>query len=415
MQLATVQAQIFRLQQMPMSTGDTISIKPAYSGVKALHHLGLIDDGNCTDVDYKGSRSVTSSLPVINVTLYAKDGTSIVLPMAIDTGSSATWFRGIGCTSPDKSCGEPGEYAIDGNKYFQAVDRNGTIKYGKGLANARVFTGKVGLSKNFFSSIAVGVSTYQKDLGDQVAGVLGLSFHGKYNQPFKSNRHDGNFFRQLNFKKGSPWIFSIFQSNNEGNVTTDWPSEIMFGGYNTERFTGHITYMSVQPQKYYAFGSKFWVISSPNGGAGTQTFSDREQSIADSGTDIMIFNKKEIVENIHQNLIGIGEFDAGTNLYLIDCGLEGTSNAPDLLFTYSPPKLGQRKLKYKKQQKKLRITIPSNVYVKDLGDGRCYSAIAFLDIPGVPHIWGNTFLSQAYTIYDRANHEVGFAQAVHNV
>jgi cathepsin D len=186
--------------------------------------------------------------------------------------------------------------------------------------------------------------------------------------------------------------FGFFLSSNG-----DEGSALTLGGTNSKYYTGEFSYV---PLKSSGLGAMaYWLISADDisiGGASTKAcdgfFSKGCSMVVDTGTSIITGPSKHIQEltDAISKVTTVGE--QGT----IDC--DDVSKLPKLTF-----KLAGKD-----------FDLEPEFYVIKAGDGQgnfeCLVGLQAMDQMGL-WILGDPFLRKYYTVFDRANKQVGFATA----
>ncbi|KAJ3097605.1 Vacuolar protease A [Phlyctochytrium planicorne] len=298
--------------------------------------------------------------------------------MDLDTGSSDTWVRGTSCTSKDTSCDGPKLDTSDSS--ITSTGASFSTSYGSGSVSGKIYKGPVSIG-GAVSKLNFGVSTSETGfVGND--GLVGLGFASISNI---ANQVSGqtNFVDGLGFS-GSQNQFGFYFSNS---VDGD-QGEVTFGGYDSNKIAGPITYVPLNSQTYWQFSSSGISYSA---GTKSGTFSV-SNSIADTGTTLIILDTAA-ANNINK-AIGASAYNATEGVYRINCA----STGPDVTF-----KIGSG-----------TFSLPPSAYIIGDGEGGCFSGITqgASGLGGVA-IFGDIFLRRYYSIYDKTNSRVGFALAKH--
>ncbi|KAJ3115851.1 hypothetical protein HK100_001221 [Physocladia obscura] len=337
--------------------------------------------------------NVENFLYLVNVTL--SDGN--IWPIDLDTGSSDVWFRTAYCYSPDSSCDVNYSNATDGSVYpetpFYFVDT-----YGSGAAAGIVGYSNVTLG-GLNAEILVGLSIL---LVEQQQGLLGLAFSslGVISSSVTPYVHvSGNWFDALNLDNP---VFGFYLSDYaDGDY-----GEITLGGYDSEKYTGDITwqplvnvtedYLGNPSPGYWTFSLLPWTWSVPGTSAsGAIGSSNTPYAIADTGTTLLIV-PNDVALGVYAALNITFNNDPDIQDYTIPC----TNNLPPFVFSYEG----------------VDFPIPSEIYTLLAGTDSLGNDVC---IPGITGggdgiaIFGDIFLRTYYSFYDKKNIQLGFAKAVH--
>lgn len=161
--------------------------------------------------------------------------------------------------------------------------------------------------------------------------------------------------------------------------------EILFGGINADRYTGDITYAPVSKKGY-------WQFSLGSLQVGSKTFlGSPTEVVVDSGSSY-VYGPKETVERINKYLKAAEPI---RGQYRVKCSK--IDKMPKVVFT-----VGARQFELEAKDYVMQIQFPDKV--------RCFSG--FSNNNGGP-LWtlGQVFMRNVYTIFDRGNDRLGFAQA----
>uniref|UniRef100_U3JCU9 cathepsin E n=1 Tax=Ficedula albicollis TaxID=59894 RepID=U3JCU9_FICAL len=316
---------------------------------------------NYLDMEYFGQISIGT--PPQNFTV------------VFDTGSSNLWVPSVYCVS--KACAAHTRFQPTQSSTYQVIGTPFSIQYGTGSLTGIIGSDQVAVSD--LCQFAESVSEPGKAFLDaEFDGILGLAY--------PSLAVDGvtPFFDNLMAQDLVELpIFSVYMSSICGER-----GELLFGGFDSSRFTGTLNWVPVTQQGY-------WQIQLDNIQlGGTVTFcAGGCQAIVDTGTSLIAGPTKEVKEL--QNLIGAVSVDG-------EVRCSSLSVMPDLTFTING----------------LPYTLSAQAYILvEYGDGTAFCTSGFQgnDIPpptGPLWILGDVFIRQFYSVFDRGNNRVGLAPAV---
>jgi len=295
-----------------------------------------------------------------------------------DTGSSNFWI-------PEKGCINCGYIFIHGGKSkydkkkSDSFKENGApfdITYGSGQVSGKFETDTVTLA----GDIAVEDQDFAlihdaKGMGIAYAlgyfdGILGLGFDS-----LSVGGVETVFHKAIDQGKVANGMFAFYLGDeNDGELT--------FGGYDNDKFTGHIHWVNLVEAAY-------WKINIDRVMMGSVSFGVTD-AIVDSGTSL-ITGPKAQVKLIAQEA---GATATITGQYTVDCSK--LDDIPSLTWTIDG-----------KDYKVKGIDL-----VLQAG-GTCIFAIMPLDIVSGPRwILGDVFMRKFYTIFDYDGARIGFAKSV---
>lgn len=236
------------------------------------------------------------------------------------------------------------------------------------------------------ATIPIGVSTYEDGFDDDGAsdGLLGLGFDS-ISQISHKVKQSASYIDQLGLS-GSRNVFGFYFSNYNDRDN----GQVTIGGYDTTKIGSPITYIPLNDQSYWQFDFKSatYQVGSKTGRATGSS----KNAIADTGTTLIVLDQ----EPADQINAAIGaEFDKDAGAYIIDCKVAKTG--PDVTFNFGGSS----------------FSIPASIYVFHDDSGVCFSGIGAGASELGSVIFGDVFLRQYYSIYDKTNNRVGFALAKH--
>ncbi|NWR09971.1 CATE protein, partial [Paradoxornis webbianus] len=324
---------------------------------------------NYLDMEYFGQISIGT--PPQNFTV------------VFDTGSSNLWVPSVYCVS--KACATHSRFHPTQSSTYQVVGTPFSIQYGTGS-----MTGIIGSDQVAVEGLTISNQQFAESISEPGKAFLDAEFDGILGLAYPSLAVDGVtpvFDNMMAQNLVELPIFSVYMSSNPDSPQG---GELLFGGFDTSRFTGTLNWVPVTQQGY-------WQIQLDNIQlGGTVTFcADGCQAIVDTGTSLIAGPTKDIKKL--QNLIGAVSVDGE---YAVECS--DLDEMPELTFTING----------------LPYTLSAQAYtLVESGDGVtfCISGFQGNDVPpptGPLWILGDVFIRQFYSVFDRGNNLVGLAPAV---
>ncbi|XP_075054261.1 cathepsin E [Mixophyes fleayi] len=294
-----------------------------------------------------------------------------------DTGSSNLWVPSVYCTSP--ACMSHDRYQASQSKTYTTDGQPFYIQYGTGNLTGILGIDQVTVqgitvqNQKFAESVSEPGSTFQDANFD---GILGLAYPALAVDsctPVFDNMIAQNLVELP--------VFGVYMSRSS---TSSEGGELVFGGYDTSRFSGQLNWVPVTVQGY-------WQIEVDNIQVdGEVVFcSEGCQAIVDTGTSMLTGPSSDI--QLLQNYIGATESDGE---YGMNC--DNLSAMPTVTFTING----------------IGYTLSPEQYMLEDGGDYCSSGFQGMDIPppsGPLWILGDVFIGQYYSVFDRGNNRVGFA------
>jgi hypothetical protein len=298
-----------------------------------------------------------------------------------DTGSSNLWVPKVGCVH----CGLPiighkSKYDHDKSTSYEEDGGDFEIMYGSGSVNG------------FFSIETVTIADDIDVVGQrfaevQDAGGLGMAysfgkFDGILGLGFTSISIDGTttvFENAIKQNLLDQPVFSFYLGD-------DGPGELTFGGYDSSKFEGDLTFVKLSAATY-------WQIEMDSVTAGDKySTSAPASAIVDSGTSLITGPKTEIT----QLAAAVGAKPNIMGEYTVDC--KDLDKMPSITFT-----IGGND-----------YVIPGKKAVIQ-AQGTCLLAFMGMNFPegGPQWILGDVFMRQYYTVFNYVDESIGFAKAIH--
>lgn len=237
-----------------------------------------------------------------------------------DTGSSNLWVPKVGCTH----CGNPffgkkSKYDHETSSSYAEDGKDFEIMYGSGSVSGFFSLDDVTLADDI-------VIKGQRFAEVQDAGGLGMAysfgkFDGILGLGFTSISIDGTptvFENAIQQNAVDQPVFSFYLGDNG-------PGELTFGGYDTSKFTGDLTYVKL-------LSATYWEIALDGAAAGDYHSTPNDDgspitAIVDSGTSLITGPKKEIAKLAK----AVGAKGNIVGEYTIPC--DKVDEMPDIVFT----------------------------------------------------------------------------------
>ncbi|XP_012674107.2 nothepsin [Clupea harengus] len=305
--------------------------------------------------------------------------------VVFDTGSSDLWVPSSYCVS--QACYNHQQFkAFESSTYVHDGKVFG-IRYGSGrlmgiMAKELLKVGSIAVKNQEF-----GESVFEPGFSFVMAkfdGILGLAYPDlaeELGAPVFDSMMMQNLVEQP--------IFSFYLSKSKTYSTQG--GELLLGGIDESLYTGPINWVPVSIHSYWQINMGTVKVQ------GVDSFcygSKPCQAIVDTGTSLIAGPTNEIT--ILHELIGATPTSVGE--YLVDC--QRMSSLPVVTFTLNG----------------VEYPISAESYVRRevLGDREiCFTGFTAVDLTtpmGPSWILGDVFLSEYYSIFDRGQNRVGFAQ-----
>ncbi|KAL3230379.1 hypothetical protein MRX96_023430 [Rhipicephalus microplus] len=374
--VGTVLAEVkIRLGRMP-SARENMAVKKLPLGrlwppvLGRPHGQGIISENlrNFLDAQYYGNISIGTPPQTFRV--------------VFDTGSSDLWVPSARCPPESVACRTHGRYDCFDSATYTEHGRPFLISYGSGSVVGKISRDVVALGEYRVRDQYFGEAwTMIGDLfiSSKFDGVLGLGYPNIAMMPglplFDNMMEQGVVAQPL---------FSVYIKRN---ASSNDGGEILFGAIDNDHYEGNISYVPVNVKGYWQFdmdGVQVGYDSSfCHGGC---------QAIADTGTSAITGP----VEEIRRLNEIIGATRASYDLLVVDCGSLRTM--PKIAFIIG----GKR---YVLRPKDYILQWELN------GEKTCLSGFMGHDTKNSLWILGDVFLGRYYTVFDRGNDRLGFAEA----
>ncbi|XP_040837792.1 pepsin-3-like [Ochotona curzoniae] len=161
-------------------------------------------------------------------------------------------------------------------------------------------------------------------------------------------------------------------------------SVVMFGGIDSSYYTGSLNWVPVSYEGYWQI-----TVDSITMDGETIACADGCQAIVDTGTSLLA-GPTSAISNI-QSYIGASENSDGE--MVVSCSY--MYSLPNIVFTING----------------VQYPVPASAYILE-EDGACMSGFEGMDLDtstGELWILGDVFIRQYFTVFDRANNQLGFA------
>ncbi|KAG0220798.1 hypothetical protein BGX31_010521 [Mortierella sp. GBA43] len=315
--------------------------------------------------------------------------------VVFDTGSSDLWVASTSCQSG--VCLNQRKFSYLRSSTFLQDGRTWSINYADNswvsgvLGTDDMKVAGIPIKSQTFGMASVNTGSTGEDGAD---GILGLGFD--------SNSDIGNI--------KTPVTNMVMQNQIDQAIVSVWLNKasnqdsstnggvFIFGGVDSSRYTGDITYTPVT-------SSKEWQITVDQVFIGRKELpigSSGSSAIVDTGSSYILF-PNYLATQFHQ-AIPNAQYDSKLG-WLIPCRLANSRNIGDLTFV-----IGDRKFS---------VPISDIVILKSEYNSYCLSAIdSWQELPGHGSqsgiLLGDLFIKNQYVIYDYGNRKIGLATKVEN-
>jgi cathepsin D len=299
-----------------------------------------------------------------------------------DTGSSDLWVPSSQCSS---ECSGFNTYSSSESTTYVANGKRFSIKYGDGSSASGFFStdtvtvGGISVKSQTFAQCTslTGMS------GDVNDGILGLAYPS-----LTSGGEKPLFYNMWSEGLISEAIFSFYLDPDTSAASG---GELIFGGVDTTKYIGSITYIPVAIEGYWEFQMNSVTV-------GSTVVSSSAYAIADTGTTLIIGPTTQVKA---LNVALGGTYDSSSGLYTVNCLTRSLSSFPDVTFTIGGTSFTLTPLQY------------LLIYQNQRNNYVCYSVFApsNLQDSNGNYFWilGDYFLYRYYSIFDIVNNRIGLA------
>jgi len=298
--------------------------------------------------------------------------------VVLDTGSSNLWVPSQDCGSI--ACYLHTKYDHSGSSTYKKNGSDFAIRYGSGSLEGYVSQDTMQIGDLKIKNQLFAEATSEPGLAfafGRFDGILGLGY-----DTISVNGITPPFYNMIDQGLLDEKVFAFYLSNtaDEGSE-----SEAIFGGVNTDHYTGKMTKIPLRRKAY-------WEVDLDAISFGDQTAEmDSTGAILDTGTSLIAL-PTTLAELLNKEM---GAKKSYNGQYTVDCAKR--DELPDLTFTLTG----------------YNFTIGPYDYILEV-QGSCISSFMGFDIPapaGPLVILGDAFLRQWYSVYDLENNAVGLAKA----
>ncbi|KAF9434138.1 1,3-beta-glucanosyltransferase [Entomortierella beljakovae] len=293
-----------------------------------------------------------------------------------DTGSSDIWFPSSACTT--SACKKHTQFNPSESSTYEKDGRSWNIAYGDGSTASGILgidvvnvggvsvKQTIGLATQESSQFGSGPSDGLFGLGfDTIESVSGV-------KTFMDNAIAAGVLDQP--------VISVFLPSVRRNGGVG--GEYLFGGIDTSKFTGELTYVPVSQEGY-------WQVAIDDAGFNSQSLGQSSQGIVDTGTTLIIVSD-DAAQAIHDNIQGAT--NDPNNGWLVPCTL--STSTDNISFTMGGT----------------AFNVPlADLAYEDIGDGsgNCVSGVQ----GGQNDLWilGDVFIKNNYCVFDQGNSQIGIA------
>uniref|UniRef100_A0A9L0IEJ4 Pepsin A n=1 Tax=Equus asinus TaxID=9793 RepID=A0A9L0IEJ4_EQUAS len=282
-----------------------------------------------------------------------------------DTGSSNLWVPSVYCSS--LACSDHNRFNPEDSSTYEATSESVSITYGTGSMTGVLGYDTVRVGGIEDTNQIFGLSESEPSSFLYYApfdGILGLAYpsiSASGATPVFDNIWDQGLVSQD--------LFSVYLSSDDESG-----SVVMFGGIDSSYYSGnpylHLTFSITMNGESIAC----------SGGC---------QAIVDTGTSLLA-GPPSAIDNI-QSYIGASEDSSGEGA--ISCS--SIDSLPDIVFTING----------------VEFPLSPSAYILE-EDGSCISGFEGMDLDtssGELWILGDVFIRQYFTVFDRANNQIGLA------
>lgn len=298
--------------------------------------------------------------------------------VVLDTGSSNLWVPSSECNSI--ACYLHSKYDHSSSSTYKKNGSSFEIRYGSGELSGFVSQDTLQIGDLEVKNQDFAEATSEPGLAfafGRFDGIMGLGYN-----TISVNGIVPPFYNMLDQGLLDEPVFSFYLSDTNDESSE---SEAMFGGVNTDHYTGKLTKIPLRRKAY-------WEVDLDAITFGDDTAEmDDTGVILDTGTSLIAL-PSTMAELLNKE---IGAKKSYNGQYTVEC--DKRDSLPDLTFTLTGH----------------NFTIGPYDYILEV-QGSCISSFMGMDFPepvGPLAILGDAFLRKWYSVYDLGTNSVGLAKA----
>ncbi|XP_065291012.1 lysosomal aspartic protease-like [Dermacentor albipictus] len=308
-----------------------------------------------------------------------------VFSVIFDTGSSNLLVPSSKCPARVPGCRVHRKYYSSRSSTYVPNGTQFEIKYGSGAFMGELSIDNLGIGEarvkgQMFAEVTEVVSPVF--IAGKFDGILGLGY------PQGAVLNVTPVFDNM-MAQGLA-VTPVFAFYLNRNLSDPSGGEVLFGGVDKAHYKGDVTYLPVTKKGYWQFRMDGIKIS------GRTTFCKRGcQAIADTGTSAIVGPSDDIAKLNRR----IRAKEVSPGVYVVKC--KSLPHLPKISFN-----LNKREFVLDPEDYVFKIT--------ENGITTCLSGFTAMDLrPPLGPLWilGDRFIGRYYTIFDRGNDRVGFADA----
>lgn len=313
--------------------------------------------------------------------------------VVMDTGSSNLWVPSTNCDSScdctliEPPCYDKPKYNSSASSTYVKDGRTFAIAYGTGDCSGYLSTDSLTIGNLTVPDQTFGEATHMADFfhAQRMSGILGLGYPNIAEQQVKPPVQN-----MIEKKLIENPIFSVWMEkarDTAGGIA----GEILFGGIDSTKYTGNITYHPVSKKGYWQMTMESFSIKGQ-----TSAPSKGFQVISDTGTSFITMPLDEAIMVVKAMPPGT-QVDADSGIIVLP-SCESVNDVPDLIFQFDGKKYHVTGYDY---------TIKIQQF--------CIVGIQAADEGSIDMILGDSFIRTWYQVYDFGNDRVGFAEAYSDI
>lgn len=315
------------------------------------------------------------------------------LQLHIDTGSSDLWVNVPGsqmCSQTSHPCDATGTYNSNDSSSYLYVNSDFNITYVDGTgASGDYATDTVRFGGVTLESQEFGIGS----VSSSQEGILGLGY--PVNEAIISTPN-AKPYANIPTRLVEEGIISSNAFSMWLNDLDAATGNILFGGVDTEKFSGNLeTIPVIKEQGYYA---EFVIVLTglgANGSAGSIGNDLNLAALLDSGSSLT-YLPDDLTQNIY-DAVG-ASYDSTQGTAFVDCALAESKGS--LEFTFSSPTI--------------TVDMSEMVLIAGTNGGEDTCILGVAPNGGGITVLGDTFIRSAYIVYDTSNNQISLAQTKFN-